>query len=131
MRVNIHENEAGLVRQIFIVPALVLVLLTCLTAQGSEPTATFTKRPVATKTGDRVKIEFAVNRETDVSVFIEDSASKTIRHLVAGVLGKNPPAPLKPNSLDQSIEWDGKADWGKPAGAGPFKVRVALGLGAR
>ncbi|MHC4915324.1 MAG: hypothetical protein ACYTGB_07510, partial [Planctomycetota bacterium] len=54
------------------------------------------------------------------------------RHLVAGVVGGTgtPPAPLKPG-LSQSIEWDGKADWKKPAGSGPFKVRVALGLGAR
>jgi hypothetical protein len=49
---------------------------------------------------------------------------------VAGVLGKNPPPPLQPG-LAQSIEWDGRADWGRLAGAGPFRVRVALGLGAK
>lgn len=91
---------------------------------------TFTQKPSAKKNGEKVKIEFAVNRETDVSVFIEGKDGKVVRHLVSGVLGQNPPPPLKPG-LAQSIEWDGKADWGKPAGAGPFKVRVALGLSAR
>ena len=102
------------------------------TALAAEPPAppVFTKKPTATKAGDVVKIEFAVDRETDVAVFIEDGKGKVIRHLVAGVLGKNPPAPLKPG-LAQSLEWDGKADYGKPAPAGPFKVRVALGLGAK
>jgi len=102
-------------------------------ASAAEPAAppTFTRNPVATKAGDQVKVDFAVSRETDVSVFIEDGQGKIVRHLVSGVLGENPPAPLKADSLEQSVEWDGKADWGKPAGAGPFKVRVALGLGAR
>jgi len=107
---------------------------------GAEPAATkdseetkkvaFSAKPTAVKDGDKVKIEFAVDRETDAAVFIEDAGGKVVRHLVAGVLGPNPPAPLKPG-LAQSIEWDGKADWGKPAPAGPFKVRVALGLGAK
>src|SRR5262249_9790007 len=37
---------------------------------------------------------------------------------------------FKANSLAQSVEWDGKADFGKPAEGGPFKARVALGLQA-
>ncbi len=91
----------------------------------------FTAKPTAAKAADgKVKIEFAVDCETDVAVFVEDGGGKIVRHLVAGVLGKNPPAPLKPG-LAQNIEWDGLADYGKPAGAGPFKVRVAIGLGAR
>jgi DNA-binding beta-propeller fold protein YncE len=101
-------------------------------ALAGEPAAPpkFTAKPAAAKAGDRVKIEFAVDRETDVAVFIEDAKGQVVRHLAAGVLGKNAPAPLKPG-LAQSVEWDGKADWGKPAPAGPFKVRVALGLGAK
>jgi DNA-binding beta-propeller fold protein YncE len=57
-----------------------------------------------------------------------------VRHLVAGVLGTNPPPPLKAGSLEQSVEWDGKADYGKPLdplSSSPLRVRVALGLGAR
>lgn len=91
----------------------------------------FTRPPAATRDGDAVRIDFTVDRETDVSVFIESADGRVVRHLVAGVLGKNPPPPLKPDSLQQSIRWDGLADYGKPAGAGPFTVRVALGLGAK
>jgi hypothetical protein len=102
------------------------------TSSAGEPLPApgFTKKPAAAKAGDKVKIEFAVDRETDVSVFIEDAGGKVVRHLVSGVLGKNPPPPLAPG-LAQSVEWDGKADWGKPATGGPFKARVALGLGAK
>ena len=91
----------------------------------------FTSKPTVSRAGDKVRIDFAVDRQTDVAVFIENTDGEIVRHLVAGVLGRNPPAPLEPNSLSQSIDWDGKADYGKPAAGGPFKVRVALGLGAK
>jgi len=94
---------------------------------GQEPVA-FTRAPTAVRRGGEVRIEFAVNRATDVAVSVVDAKGKVIRHLVAGVLGKNPPPPLRPDSLDQSITWDGKDDFGKPAGGGPFRVRVSLGL---
>src|SRR5262249_10954081 len=63
-----------------------------------------------------------------VAVTIEDAKGKVLRHLAAGVLGKNPPEPLQPGKLAQSLEWDGKDDRGKAAGAGPFKVRIQLGM---
>src|SRR5207249_4728225 len=100
-------------------------------AANEQPPAKFTKKPTATKSGDKVTVEFTVDRATDVAVFIENSKGEIVRHLAAGVLGKNPPPPLKANSLEQSVEWDSKADYGKPAEGGPFKVRVALGLGAK
>jgi hypothetical protein len=89
----------------------------------------FKARPTVKADGDNVRIEFEVNKATDVAVEIRDMDGKVIRHLVAGVLGTNPPAPLKPG-LAQSIEWDGKDDDGKPAAGAPFKVRVGLGLRA-
>ena len=40
---------------------------------GAEPAPPrFVKKPVVTKGGDKVKIEFAVDRETDVTVAIEN-----------------------------------------------------------
>jgi hypothetical protein len=92
----------------------------------------FTAKPTAAKVGDRVKISFAVSAPTDVAVYIEDAKGEVVRHLVAGVLGgaNPPPEPLKPG-LAQEVEWDGKADYGKPAEGGPFKVQVGLGLGAK
>ncbi len=106
-----------------------LLVGAALAAEPAPPK--FTRKPTARKVaGGKVKIDFAVDRETDVAVFILDAKGKVVRHLVAGVLGKNPPKPLKPG-LAQSIEWDMRADYGRPAEGGPFKVRVALGVGAK
>ncbi|MHC4916475.1 MAG: SMP-30/gluconolactonase/LRE family protein [Planctomycetota bacterium] len=96
-------------------------------AAAGEKAPGFAKKPTATKAGGKVKIEFAASGETDCAVYVLNSRGKVVRHLVAGVLGEKPPAPLKPG-LSQSIEWDGRDDLGKPAAGGPFKVRVALGL---
>jgi hypothetical protein len=103
-------------------------------AFAAPPSATFTRKPTATKTAAGVKIEFAVSAPTDVAVYVEDAAGKVVCHLAAGVLGKNPPPPLKPDSLEQSILWDGRDDFGRPAlggqgePRGPLKIRVALGM---
>jgi hypothetical protein len=91
----------------------------------------FTNKPAASKTADgKTRIAFAVDRPCDVAVYIENTDGEIVRHLAAGALGKNPPEPLKPDSLSQSIEWDGLDDDGKPATGGPFRVRVGLGLKA-
>lgn len=95
---------------------------------GAAKGPAFMRQPAATRTADGVRITFAVDRPTDVAVYVEDPQGKVIRHLVAGMLGPNPPAPLKPNALEQTILWDGLSDAGQPAGPGPFRVRVALGL---
>src|SRR5438094_7819068 len=95
---------------------------------AADSTPTFTSKPTAVRSGDKVKIEFTADRHTDVAVYVEDAEGKVVRHLAAGVLGKNPPAPLKPNSLAQSLEWDGKDNAGKPAAGKGFKVRVVLGM---
>jgi hypothetical protein len=80
----------------FLNPVLPLLLAGPLVMAVEPPTPpSFTKKPVAAKAGDSVKIEFATSRETDVAIFIEDGKGQVIRHLVAGVLGKSPPAPLK------------------------------------
>jgi DNA-binding beta-propeller fold protein YncE len=94
----------------------------------AETAVRFTTPPRVSREGGKVKITFAVSRETDVAVFIEDAAGKAVRHLAAGVLGKNPPEPLRPGALAQSLEWDGKDDAGQPAAGGPFTVRIQLGM---
>jgi outer membrane protein assembly factor BamB len=97
----------------------------------ADASPTFTKKPTATKSGDKTTVTFTPNRHTDAAVTIENAKGKVIRHLAGGVLGKNSPEPLRPNSLAQSLEWDGKDDFGKPATGGPFRVRVQLGLTPR
>lgn len=118
-------------RTSFLLALLILTPVVSVASDADQPAAKFVKPPTAVKAGDKVKIEFAVDRETDLGVFLEDAKGRVVRHLVAGLLGKSPPAPLKANSLEQAIEWDGKADYGKPAPGGPYKVRVALGLTAK
>jgi len=111
---------------------LVAFFIMAAAAPAGAGEVSFSAKPTAAKDGEKTKITFAVSAPTDVAVFVENAQGKIVRHLVAGVLGgaNPPPEPLKPG-LAQTVEWDGKADYGKPAEGGPFKVRVALGLGAR
>lgn len=88
----------------------------------------FTRLPMVTRDGDTVRINFAVDRPTDVAVYVEDSEGDVVRHLAAGVLGENAPAPLQKDSLAQSLLWDRKNDQGKPVPKGEYRVRVAAGL---
>ncbi len=88
----------------------------------------FTSGPDAKRAGGKVTIEFAVNRPTDVAVWVEDSKGKIVRHIAAAMLGEKAPAPFK-KGLAQSLEWDGTDDAGKKPAGGPFKVKVGLGLG--
>jgi DNA-binding beta-propeller fold protein YncE len=103
------------------------LVLTCVALRAAEEPAKFVTKPTATRVSDKVKIDFAASHETDAAVYIIDSKDNVVRHLVAGVLGKNAPEPFKAG-LAQSVEWDGKDDAGKAASGGPFKVRVALGM---
>ena len=52
---------------------------------ADEPQPSLAKNPTALRVGDRVKIEFTADRQTDVAVYIEDAGGKIIRHLAAGV----------------------------------------------
>jgi hypothetical protein len=109
----------------------VAVVLPLLIAAAACPAgeAAFTAKPTVAKDGDKTKIAFTVSAPTDVEVAVLDKDGKVVRHLVAGVLGgqQPPPEPLKAG-LSQSLEWDGKDDSDKPAGGGPFKVRVSAGM---
>ena len=107
------------------IAALCLLLAQALCA--AEPAPAFTSKPSAMKSGETIAIKFAVNRETDVAISVENAAGRIVRHLGGGMLGKNPPEPFKPG-LSQAVEWDGKDDAGKSAVGGPFKARVQLGL---
>ena len=112
--------------------ALILIALLLTASAASAGEVRFTAKPTATKAGGKVKIAFGVSSKTDVEMAILDATGKAVRHLAAGVLGgkKAPPKPLKAG-LSQSLEWDGKDDFGKPAKGGPFKVRVRAGTGVR
>ncbi|MHC4917387.1 MAG: hypothetical protein ACYTGB_18065, partial [Planctomycetota bacterium] len=107
--------------------ALTLALLSAHALAGEVG---FSTPPTAKKTDGKIAVAFAVAGKTDVELAILDAKGQVVRHLAAGVLGgeKAPPAPLR-KGLAQSIEWDLRDDFGKPATGGPFKVRVRAGLG--
>jgi SMP-30/gluconolaconase/LRE-like protein len=109
--------------------ALALAVLSL--ALGVAHAATFAKKPTATRDGNSVKIAFAVDKATDVAVTIVDAKGMAVRHLAAGVLGPNAPAPFKAGPLSQTLVWDGTDDGGKPVPAGKYIVRVGLGTTAK
>ena len=74
----------------------------------------FASPPKAEVAGDAVKITFAVSAATDLEVAILDAKGLTVRHLAAGVLGPNAPAPFKKDSLAQEVSWDRRDDAGNP-----------------
>ena len=100
------------------------------TIAGAVAAPGFARNPTATQRDGGAEIRFAVNEETDVAVSILDSQRKVIRHLAAGMLGANAPAPFKAGSLAQVLEWDGKDDRGKALPKGSYTVRVGLGAEA-
>jgi hypothetical protein len=95
--------------------------------------AAFSSKPRVSRDGKGFRISFAVASPTDAEVSILDAGGKVVRHLAAGVLGDNSPAPFK-KGLSQELVWDGKDDSGAPVlrslGEGG-KVRVALGVTPR
>jgi NHL repeat len=104
-------------------------VLFTLTTQGSQGAhgaeVNFEAKPTVTKKGPGWEIRFSVSQASDVEVAILDAKGRTVRHLAAGLLGDNPPPPLK-KGLVQAITWDGQDDLGKPAPTG-CRVRVRLG----
>ncbi len=90
----------------------------------------FTKKPrIELVAKDRYEITFAVKGYCDVTAGMIDEEGRVVRHLGAGVLGKNAPAPFQKDSLEQKIYWKGKDDLGvyvkEPE---KLSVRVRLGL---
>ena len=114
----------------------ICVAVVALAADPAAP-ASFTAKPAVTANNGKVTVAFAVSQPTDVEVAILNAKGEVVRHLAAGVLGGTnaPPAPLKAG-LSQSIEWDGKDDYGTlpPSTVQPpppFSVRVRAGMGVK
>ena len=110
---------------------VVAALSMVLTITNSLSAMQWVQKPSLTKDGAQYKVSFEIDELTDVEVAIINSKGEVVRHLAAGVLGKNPPPPLKAESKAQTLVWDGKDDYKEPAKGGPFKVRVRAGMGAK
>jgi hypothetical protein len=103
-------------------------------------TVSFTAKPSVRREGDQARVRFGVSAATDVEVAILNASNRVVRHLAAGLLGKNAPEPLQKDALAQDLAWDGKDDAGRPlpgfggAAAGDaatYTVRVRLGVRPR
>lgn len=99
-------------------------------AAADEAKPKITSGPTVQRDGGAATIRFAVSVATDVEVAILDEKGKVVRHLAAGRLGPNAPAPLLKDSLKQELVWDGKNDRGETV-AGASKVRVRVGVKSR
>ena len=113
-------------------------VLTCLVLFSAfsvfSQALSFTTMPSLTQDGSsRWWVDFAVSENTDVEVsIVRLSDSSVVRHLAAGMLGANAPAPLASNSLTQHIEWDVKDDLGNTvSNPGSMSVRVRAGMSPR
>lgn len=109
-----------------IFPAIVLAYFAGCFAQDLA----FTVEPSLSTSGGRYFVDFSLNKAADVAVsIVRVTDSSVVRHLAAGVLGNNPPAPLIPDSLHQRIEWDLKDDLGNlVADTAGLTVRVQSGM---
>ena len=112
--------------------AMLWLCLSIVTLVAGESTASFTTKPSVSRIDGKTTVSFAVAAPTDVEVAIVDAKGVVVRHLAAGVLGgkEAPPAPLK-TGLAQSVEWDGKDDYGAAVTGGPCTVRVRAGMGVK
>ena len=90
----------------------------------------FTQKPELKAETNGATISFVVKDFCDVTIAVENSEGKILRHLASGVLGAKAPEPFKKDSLAQSITWDGKDDQGVYADKNATKIRVSLGLQA-
>jgi len=88
----------------------------------------FVEKPSVLETEAGTQISFKVSGPTDVAVAVLGSKGDIVRHLVAGVLGLNPPEPFKKAELAQTITWDRRDDFGRPVKPGRYRVLVSLGL---
>ncbi|PCJ52583.1 MAG: hypothetical protein COA79_23550 [Planctomycetota bacterium] len=89
----------------------------------------FKSKPVLKKDGDNYLIKFESAGYCDVTIAIEDSTGKILRHLASGVLGPNAPKPFQKRTKIQSIPWNGKNDKGEYIKNLNIKtIRVSLGL---
>jgi hypothetical protein len=90
--------------------------------------AKFAEKPKVLADKNGAVIEFEAAEATDVTVVIRNEQGRTVRHLAAGLLGKNAPHPLQSNKLKQKLTWDFTDDDGKPVPVGKYVASVGCGL---
>jgi hypothetical protein len=83
---------------------------------------------VTTESEDKIKIEFSVSNEIDVTVNIINNAGQVVCHLAAGVVGYNAPTPFQ-KGLKQTLFWEFTNDFGqKVSKTDSYKVDIKVGM---
>ena len=123
---------------LFVITLLTAIALPCRASDMDEfrikreQVFEFTEKPAVTRQGDKITIKFETKGFCDVTVAVEDSGGRIIRHLASGVLGPNAPLPFQKNSKKQTIIWDGKDDQDRYVDdKDRIIIRVSLGLKPR
>ena len=109
--------------------------LACCAGAGTAPeaggTPTIVSGPTARKTSTACTVSFEVHRPCDVTVQVLDAQGEVVRHLACGMVGLATAAePLEPNTLSQTIAWDGKDDTGRPVPPEGCRFTVSAGMTA-
>lgn len=123
-------SAAGIKEKVMTVKVSLLISLLIFSLTPGAPT--FTSAPAITDNpSGGYWVEFGISENTDVEVSIVDTVSKTVvRHITAGLLGSNAPAPLAKDALTQKLAWDGTDDFGNAIpDMTRLRARVRAGLG--
>jgi hypothetical protein len=92
----------------------------------------FSEEPEVSRLEKTFVIRFATTAFCDVTLAIEDTQGRIVRHLASGVLGPGAPNPFQKNSKQQKITWDGKDDAARYVTTPQqCSVRISLGLNPR
>jgi hypothetical protein len=78
------------------------------------------------------EIGFALTAPNDVTVRIVGANGAVVRHLAAGMVGREAAAPpFVPQSLAQRLRWDGRDDAGRAVPAAGCRVSIGVGTAAK
>ncbi len=114
--------------------AAALTAGTAVLGMGSGPRKetppAFAQLPDVTVRDGQAHIRFTPVGWTDATVAIRNESGQTVRHLAAGALGPNAPAPFLAGARRQELAWDGTNDAGERVAPGAYTAVVGLGTRA-
>lgn len=86
---------------------------------------------VTNEAEDKIKLEFSVTNEIDITVNIINNKGQVVCHLASGVVGENAPSPFQ-KGLKQILFWDYTNDFSqKVSKSDSYQVDIKLGMGLK
>ena len=92
-------------------------VVSCAVLMSSGAVVTRVVDPSTDAGHGKVSVAFETKGYCDVTIAIENTQGKIIRHLACGVLGSKAPKPFQKDSKKQTVVWDGKDDQQHPLDA--------------